>query len=134
MPIQIRFNDLDALGHVNNSVYFSYADMGKFRYMEHVLGPLNPGTVQAVIVNVGCDFFEPTKLDEQIEILTAVKSIGPKSLHVEQRVVSTTTGDTKCLIRTVLAGWDPQTGLSAPIAKEWIEKMEAYEQRKLTDF
>lgn len=26
VPVQLRFNDLDPLGHVNNSVYFTFYD------------------------------------------------------------------------------------------------------------
>ena len=29
VPVQLRFNDADALGHVNNSVYFTFYDLGK---------------------------------------------------------------------------------------------------------
>ena len=34
LPLQLRFNDIDLLGHVNNSVYFSFYDLGKARYFE----------------------------------------------------------------------------------------------------
>ena len=36
LPLQLRFNDIDLLGHVNNSVYFSFYDLGKARYFETV--------------------------------------------------------------------------------------------------
>ena len=29
LPVQLRFNDIDALGHVNNSIYFTFYDLGK---------------------------------------------------------------------------------------------------------
>ena len=28
LPIQLRFNDVDKFGHVNNTVYFSFYDLG----------------------------------------------------------------------------------------------------------
>ena len=33
VPVQLRFNDTDALGHVNNSTYFSFYDLGKSEYL-----------------------------------------------------------------------------------------------------
>ena len=30
--VQLRFNDIDALGHVNNSVYFQFFDLAKTEY------------------------------------------------------------------------------------------------------
>ena len=37
MPVQIRFNDVDQYGHVNNNAYFAYYDLGKQDYLMHVL-------------------------------------------------------------------------------------------------
>ena len=37
LPIQIRFNDVDRLGHVNNNSYFSYYDLGKEEYLNNIL-------------------------------------------------------------------------------------------------
>jgi acyl-CoA thioester hydrolase len=36
-PIQIRFNDIDKLNHVTNSVYQQYFDLGKMDYFNDVL-------------------------------------------------------------------------------------------------
>ena len=38
IPVQLRFNDIDILGHLNNSVYFTLFDLGKTRYFEAVHG------------------------------------------------------------------------------------------------
>ena len=38
VPVQLRFNDTDALGHVNNSTYFSFYDLGKSEYFAAVRG------------------------------------------------------------------------------------------------
>ena len=37
-PIEIRYNDTDALGHVNNAVYFSYFEMARGGYYTTVVG------------------------------------------------------------------------------------------------
>ena len=29
VPLQIRFNDVDKFGHVNNTIYFQFYDSGK---------------------------------------------------------------------------------------------------------
>ena len=39
-PLQLRFNDVDVLGHVNNTVYFSFYDTGKAIYFSDVRGSL----------------------------------------------------------------------------------------------
>ena len=37
-PIEIRYNDTDALGHVNNATYFSYFEMARGGYYTEVVG------------------------------------------------------------------------------------------------
>ncbi|GAB5417959.1 MAG: thioesterase family protein [Crocinitomicaceae bacterium] len=36
--IQVRFSDLDVLGHVNNSIYLSYFETARVHYFAHLLG------------------------------------------------------------------------------------------------
>ena len=38
LPVQLRFSDLDTLGHVNNSVYLNLFDLGKSIYFEQAAG------------------------------------------------------------------------------------------------
>jgi acyl-CoA thioester hydrolase len=38
LPIQIRFVDIDAFGHVNNAVFASYYEMARVAYFDQVLG------------------------------------------------------------------------------------------------
>ena len=40
LPLQLRFNDIDLLGHVNNSVYFSFYDLGLS--LIHISEPTRP--------------------------------------------------------------------------------------------
>ena len=35
-PIEVRFRDLDALGHVNNAVYLTYLESARIAYWMHV--------------------------------------------------------------------------------------------------
>ena len=51
--LQLRFNDIDIVGHLNNSIYFQFMDLGKTTYFQSILpGKVNWSDVPAVIVNV----------------------------------------------------------------------------------
>lgn len=132
LPVQMRFNDIDMLGHLNNSVYLTFMDLAKARYFEAVEGEVVDITsVGIVVVNINANFCAPTFFHEQIEVETAVVAIGEKSLTMEQRVVRVPDGQVKCACRTVMAGFDIATNLSIPIAEHWIEKLEKFEGRTL---
>lgn len=132
-PVQLRFSDIDALGHVNNSVYFTLLDLAKTRYFFDAMGSdLDISKAGVVVVNVNCDFCAPTLFGEELEVSTRTVHIGEKSLTLEQTVYNPTRGDeVKCRCRTVMCGFDPQTFTSIPITDEWRAALEKIEGKPL---
>ena len=132
VKLQIRFSDIDILGHVNNNAYMSMLDVGKIRYYADTLGnELDYHDIRAVVVNVNCNFLAPTYIDEPIEVWTASTHIGHRSFTIEQRIINSETGQQKCQSVTTLCGFDPASGQGAPLEKSWIEAIERYEGRSL---
>lgn len=135
VDLQLRFNDVDMFGHVNNSIYLQFFDLGKLRYFNTALGQdFMKSGLQVVIANIDCNFYAPTFLHEKIEVLTAMKHIGEKSLTLEQRIVNKDTGDVKCIATTIMAGFDPKTMKSAVIPDEPRRLFEEYEGRNFEKF
>lgn len=130
LPVQLRFIDIDPLGHVNNAVYFQLMDLAKYKYFT-ALGGVLDGDVTVVVVNVNCDFCSPAYIDEELEVQTAVGSIGEKSLRLEQRVVNPATGDVKCVCRTIMAGFDRVAVRGVEIPDDWRARISAFEQRPM---
>jgi len=131
LDLQLRFNDVDMFGHINNSVYLQFFDLGKLRYFNDVLGKdFMKSGLQVVIVNINCNFYAPTFINEHIEVLTTIKSIGEKSLTLEQRIASKDNGDIKCIATTIMAGYDPKTLKSVSIPDEPRMMFEKFENRK----
>lgn len=128
--VQIRLTDIDVLGHVNNNVYLQFMDLAKLRYFSDISGgEFTIRTIAAVVVKVECEFYEPTFLDDSLQVWTAVAAIGEHSLTLEQRVVSARSGHTKCIGRTILVGFDPDTLRSAPLQRSVVDAIVAFEQR-----
>ena len=77
LPLQLRFNDIDLLGHVNNSVYFSFYDLGKARYFETVKAQnIDWKKADVVVANVNADFLSPIYPGEPIAVQTCTVEIG----------------------------------------------------------
>lgn len=132
LELQLRFTDVDMFGHVNNSVYLQYCDLGKLRYFNDALGGdfLN-SELQVVVVNINCDFHAPSFLQEHLEVWTAIEAIGEKSLTLEQRIVNPDTDEVKFIAKTVMVGFDPKTMKSTEIPSGPRKAFEEFEQRKL---
>ena len=76
LRLQLRFNDVDVLGHVNNTVYFSFYDTGKAHYFTNVMGQkMDWKHVETVIANVNCAYISPIYYTDEIEVLTTCISI-----------------------------------------------------------
>ncbi len=129
VPLQIRFNDIDVVGHVNNAVYYQFFDLGKTRYLTQVMGRgFDMSNVQAVIVNTECNFYAPTYVDDNIAVVTRTTRIGEHSLRMEQRVLDPATGEVKCICSTILSGYDPLTKGSAAIPADYVRAIRDFEQ------
>lgn len=129
LPIQLRFNDIDVLGHVNNTAYFSFFDLGKTAYFEAVRGEhIEWKGIDIVIRHVETDFLAPTFYKDQVEVDTAVIKLGNKSLQLQQRIIDTRTNQVKCVCRTVMVGFDPETNQAKEISPCWKEAIRQYEK------
>lgn len=132
LPVQIRFSDIDMLGHLNNNVYLTFLDLAKIEYFGSVKGsPVTAKDLCLVVVNVTCDFLSPSFLGDNLEVWTQTTRIGQRSIQLEQRIVDRNTGVTKCIGRTVMAGYDPETLGGADVKQDWVELIEQFEQRNL---
>lgn len=127
IKVQLRFNDIDILGHLNNTVYFSLYDLGKARYMED-LGLREPGPVapSSVIADVHCTYFKPVHYGDDIYVGTTCSEVGERHFVLDQEMVDGD-GEVRSKCRTVMVYIDPATGKAAPLPEDYRAKIETYE-------
>ncbi|MBR8704728.1 thioesterase family protein [Bacteroides pyogenes] len=128
LPIQLRFNDVDKFGHVNNTVYFSFYDLGKTEYFAKVCPEVNWEKEGIVVVHIEAEFLSQIFGSDHIAVQTKVSEIGTKSFHLIQRVIDTETQDAKCVCKSVMVMFDLEKHESKPLPKEWIEAICDYEE------
>jgi len=127
-PIQLRFNDFDALGHVNNSVYFSFYDLGKTSYFNVVLPEVIVSReIGMVIANIQVSFLLPVYPGENVAVETAVVEIGNKSFKLFQQLIDVDTNEVKCICHTVMVCFDANTKTTRPISDNWRKAMADFE-------
>lgn len=127
LPVQIRFNDIDMFGHLNNSIYLQFLDMGKYAYFRQFMtDTFGSEPTAPVVANINCDFIEPTKIDERLEVLTAITNIADSSMVLDQRIVSST-GRVKCSARTIMVNIDLSTTRPVTVSDLWRKRINDYE-------
>ncbi len=120
--IQIRFADLDILGHVNNVNLQHYFDLGKWAFYRDVLG-LEPvsggGGVFPITAATQTSYFAQTRHTEPIYVETSMPEVGNKSMVLQQRIISRATGEIKAESRSVMVAFDFASQLSIPVPDLW---------------
>ena len=130
--IQMRFNDIDVLGHVNNAIQITYFDYGKVHYFETLKKQIIDWSgSDLVMVHFEVDFMEPIFRGNNIEVKTKVYEIGNKSVKLVQILQDETTGHIKSVCRSVMCGFDAKTNESIIISDEWRNLIQKFEKYRL---
>lgn len=82
----IRWGDMDAFGHVNNTVYFRYMESGRIAFLEQAADDLDIQGQGPVIVTAHCSFIKQLKYPGEIEIRTFARPAGRSSFDVTHEI------------------------------------------------
>ena len=127
--IQIRFNDIDIVGHVNNSVHQNYFDLARLSYFKEVIGDkIDWKSFSVVLASIHIDYYRPVLLDENIAIRSRVSQIGDKSFTMVQELFSEDNKEIKSFNKAVLVGYSAKLDATVPIPDIWKDKMIGFEE------
>ena len=76
MTIPIRWGDMDAMGHVNNTIYFRYMETVRIAWFEAIGCPVDPRGEGPVIVNAFCNFIRQLEYPGEVLAKQYVGTIG----------------------------------------------------------
>lgn len=113
--IQIRFSDLDMQGHVSNSVYMQYFDIGRVDFF-YELGKTSEVT-NNVVASVHIDMLREVRLKDKLVLETWCSRKGNKSITLEQHLFANGNCASQCTI--VLVGFDRETRKSIALPEDW---------------
>jgi acyl-CoA thioester hydrolase len=66
MTMPIRWGDMDAMGHVNSTVYFRYLEIVRIEWMHCIGAAPNPQGQGPVIVNAFCNFIRQLEFPGEV--------------------------------------------------------------------
>jgi acyl-CoA thioester hydrolase len=86
----VIWGDLDAFGHVNNTVYLRYFEDVRMAYFEKLgmLALMEDAQLGPILASVACDFKLPVGYPDRIHIGGRAHVIGPKKIMMEFAVYS----------------------------------------------
>jgi acyl-CoA thioester hydrolase len=114
---QVRFRDLDAMGHVNNAVFATYVEQARIEYLRS-LGVLDgPLYMGMILARLELDFVAPALPEGEIEIGVRPVRSGSKSFELEYGLEQA--GRPVARSRTVLVAYDYEQAQSVPLPESW---------------
>jgi acyl-CoA thioester hydrolase len=128
LPVQIRFNDVDKFGHVNNTVYFQFYDTAKTDYIAKVCPNVNWEKEAIMVVHIETDFLAQIVGSCNIGVRTAVSHIGHKSFNLTQEVFDLDTNEVKCTCLSVMVAYDLEKHQSMLLPQSWIDAIRDFEK------
>ncbi|WP_435363812.1 acyl-CoA thioesterase [Haloarchaeobius sp. DYHT-AS-18] len=123
VDIDIRYNDVDLLGHVNNAVYVSYLEEARVEYLPEVLGDTD--ALDGVIANLEIDYHRPITLEDDVSVAIAITEVGNSTLHFEYEVRAS--GEVAATATTVQVAYDAEAGESRELPEAWKQRVREFE-------
>ncbi len=111
---EVRFRDLDVLGHVNNSVYLNYFESTRLAYYTELMDvPLEK--IDIILAEITVKYHAPAFYNDRLAIGARVASIGNKSFTMEYKAVRESDDKLIASARSVLVAYDYATGRTTPV-------------------
>ncbi len=127
--VEIRFADLDMMGHVNNAIYFTYMEVSRAKYWDKAI-EWDWKKTGVVIGKATIDYIKPILLDDKIHIYVRTSRIGNSSFDIEYLIVKEELGKEILCSKGVTSciAIDYFTNRSTAIPTKERTKMIAFEQ------
>lgn len=86
--MSIRWRDMDALGHVNNMLYFGYMEDARNKWLDGMRPIFQAEGVDTVVASASCNYRKPFVYPGTVEVKIFVTRIGNSSVttHYEMRL------------------------------------------------
>jgi acyl-CoA thioester hydrolase len=126
VPHQVVFRDLDAFGHVNNAVFFTYFEWGRTAYWFDLMTLDAPRSIGFIVARAECDFRAQIGI-ETIEIATRISEIRNTSMDFACEIRKDGGRQIAATGRVVVVFFDWKTNAKTAIPEEFREKVRKFQ-------
>jgi acyl-CoA thioester hydrolase len=112
----VDWGDMDALGHVNNVVYYRYMENARIYFMDQL--QLKRADINTVIASSQCRYLSPTIYPDQLKIGVRVEEMRTSALRMSYLLYSTQQQRVVAIGEAVQVMLDKKTGCKTLIPDE----------------
>lgn len=129
-PIEVRFADVDAFGHVNNAKYLTYFEQARVKYFNDIVDWTYDWSKEGIILaKADIDFIRPIHFRDEIVVFTRCARLGNKSFDLQYQIMSYKDGEEILMsdCTTVMVAFDYVSKKSIVVPEEWKQVLRKYE-------
>ncbi len=88
MPLQVRWRDLDAFNHVNNSTFLTYLEEARIRWFDSIGEPWVTDVFAPLLAAVQLNYRMPVAYPADVAVELFVDKVGTSSITIGHAVAS----------------------------------------------
>ena len=119
----VRFRDIDALGHVNNAVYFTYMESARTEYWIKVFGIRDLREVAFIVAHAECDYKVAARFGDELEVSIWTSSIGNSSFVWDYEIHNSVSRQLIARGKTIQVYFDYSKEKSLPVPDDVRKKL-----------
>lgn len=129
----VQWGDQDALGHVNNTVYFRWCESARIAYLQRLgLGDwMEPTTLGPILAHIGCNYKRQLHFPDTVRIGSRISQLGRTSITMEHALVSLAQNAIVAESTSVIVVFNYETQKPTSIPQEVRAAIETLEGRKI---
>lgn len=116
--IELRFSDLDAYGHVNNAVFFTYLETARVKLLQDKFLDYLNSELLMLVVKAECTYLKPIELADRVVVSMRVDRVGRSSFDLDYRVHNSKSV-TFAEAKTVMVCFDQRRGKPVAVPEEF---------------
>ncbi|MDN5272674.1 thioesterase family protein [Chloroflexus sp. MS-CIW-1] len=124
--IEVRFRDLDALGHVNNAVYATYFESARIAYYQRLVGG-SLDRLGIILAELTISYKAPAHFGDELLVGVRVSKIGGKSFTMDYAIARVGDGALIATGQSVLVAYDYAAGRSVPVSDEFRARVAEFQ-------
>ncbi len=124
IDVQMRFRDIDGMGHVNNAVYMTYMELARTEFYVERLKKRSLQEIDFILAHVEVDFLSAARLGDEIQVSVWPSKIGTSSFTLSYEIKEKRSGRLLARSKSVLVSYDYEKGRSKPIPPEFRTLLE----------
>jgi acyl-CoA thioester hydrolase len=116
MQVQVRFRDIDGMGHVNNAVYFTYIEAARTEYLYKLTGVGRVEQVDWIVASASMNYRRAVGYGDPLEVRVKPTRVGTTSFTLYYEIWDSAKGEVVADGETVIVMFDYAKRVKKPIA------------------